>query len=833
MTEKTGLNRKEYLFSYLAASLCITEAPALAADEQKTDELGEITVTAQRRSQTTQDIPYNITAIAGSSLENASALGPNDLGRVVPGLITIDAGPATRGGASNFTLRGLRTDSPDGGDGSPQNVSSVSTYFGDTAVFFPVVLKDIERIEVLRGPQGTLYGNGAEGGTIRIIPKRPEFTAFSGDVTVGGGITEHSSGQTNENFDGAFNIPITDNLAVRVVGGIEHLGGFINDVNILERTGSGTHAGVALSDPADQASAPIIGPVQKGTNTSDQDFFRASLRYKPVEKVDLQLDYVYQDTKVADLQASNPHYTGGTIDFANGAAVPPTNSAYTANGGGTYVNTLPIRSPYQNKINLVSATATVDFGLASFTSVSSYYQNTTNAVGDTSSYYGSHDGVTPGYITYYGNYPRFIAITTDDNKEKTFSQEVRVVSSWDKHWDYVVGAYFQDQKTTNVMNQVAPGISAYGTYSGDPSASPDSGDQVYYIARNGHFQDRAIFGELTGHLTSQWQVTGGLRVFSQSFTSGFVQESPYCGASCGDGITEPTHLGIAVANNTSDVHNHVAKLNTSYDLSDQLKVYATYAEGFRRGGANGIPIAGYFRSITQYETYQPDFAKTYEIGTKGSLFDHRLRFDADLFLINLDNFQFSTSTPSYEGGVFNGSQARSKGGEFELTGDITRHLKASFAYTYTRAAVSKTTTLSDYPIYSIVTGAQPSVFLTLDKGATLPGVPKHTLNAALDYTMPAGDMNVILHGDAAFRSWSLGAIDVNSTGYWRIDPVTTFNGLVTLDSGKSWSAGLSIVNITNAVGYSAGIEPQTYNIPWSARTVMRPRTYGLALHYHF
>jgi hypothetical protein len=221
-----------------------------------------------------------------------------------------------------------------------------------------------------------------------------------------------------------------------------------------------------------------------------------------VDKVDLQLDYVYQDTNVADLQASNPNYKGSPVDYGSGAGY--SDSGYYVPAGGRYVNTLPEKSPYENRINLVSGTAMVDFGLASFTSVTSYYQNNTDAVDDTSYYYGSHDGgVTPGLITYYANYPRFMAITTDGNHERTFSQEVRLVSNWTQRWDYVVGGYFQEQKTSNIMNQVAPGISAFATAIGTPGASPKVGDQIYYISRDGHFKDRAVFAELTAHLTSR------------------------------------------------------------------------------------------------------------------------------------------------------------------------------------------------------------------------------------------------------------------------------------------------------------------------------------------
>ncbi|MDH7639120.1 TonB-dependent receptor [Sphingomonas oryzagri] len=789
---------------------------------------GEIVVTAQRRSQNLQQIPYNITAVRGADLAKAG-VSANSLSQVVPGLVTIDAGPASRGGANNYTLRGLRTDSPSGGDGSPQNVSSVSTYLGDVPVFFPMVFKDIDRVEVLRGPQGTLYGSGAEGGTIRFIPNRPNFDKLSGEFNATGGITEHS-GKPNGSFDGVLNIPLGDTLAFRLVGGIDHQGGFIDDVDLLERTSSAVHAGVVSANPSDPASAPVIGPVKKDTNTSNQSFVRAELRWKPSDRFDFELDYTHQNTKVDDIQATNAGYTGTSVDFGTAIGLP--NSAYETRSAGKYESTFPILEPYENSIDLVSGTASVDFGLATLTSVTSYYDNKTSGVSDTSNYYGGYTG-REGFISYYANYPRFIAVTTSDNKDRAFTQELRLVSHWDLPIDYVVGGYFQHQKTSNIYNQVAPGIADFGTYIGQPSQSPDNGDQIYYIARHTNFKDRAVFGELTWHITPKWQVTGGVRFFWQTFDSGFVQESPFCGASCGDGVTEPSHLGIAVANNTSKVNDHIVKVNTSYDVTPGLKFYATYAEGFRRGGANGIPIAGYFRSLPQYTTYQPDFAKTYEVGVKGNLLDRKLQYSADLYLINLDNFQFTTSTPSYESGVFNGNQARSKGGEIELHARLTRNLSASLAYTYTDAKVSKTSSLTDYPVYSLITGAAPYVYLTLQKGAKLPGVPKHTINGSLDYTTPLGDRSLSFHVDGAYHSKELGAINPADTSFWIIPSAFTMNGRITLDSGKSWSADLFVNNITNEIGYSASVGRQNMPSSWTGLIVQRPRTVGVGLHYHF
>ncbi|MDF0541766.1 TonB-dependent receptor [Sphingobium sp. H39-3-25] len=808
-------------------------APAVAQavpDQNSGDQSGEIVVTAQRRDQSIQDVPYNISAVSGADLAKSGVVNVNSLTQVVAGLTTIDNGPAARGGTNNFSLRGLRTDGPNGADEMPATVSSVSTYFGDTPVFFPIVLKDIQRVEVLRGPQGTLYGSGAQGGTIRFIPNRPDFNSISGEMNVGGGISEHSS-KANGNFDAVLNMPITPRLAIRAVGGVAHLGGFIDAVDLLERDGPGKYAGIVSANPASLTSAPVLAPVQHDVNSSDQYFGRLAVRWQPVDMLDLDLTYAHQETKVDDIQASNPTYGGGLVDAGYDFQYP--DSGFIKRPGGNYESTFPIRLPSKNNIDLISGTATVDFGLATFTSVSSYVDNKTSAIYEYSNFWIRTANGLGGNISNYGGFPRFVAVTDYITHDKSFTQEVRLVSKWDKPIDYVIGGYFQRQKTFFSQTQTSPGMAAFGVLAGFPSASPEEGDLTYSPVRNSVFVDRALFGELTYHVTPKLQVTGGARFFWQKFKYHARTINPYCGAPCSDGISEPASLGILESRNTSDVSDHVIKINTSYDFSRSFKVYATYAEGFRRGGANGIPTSGYYRSLPIYTTYAPDVAKTYEVGVKGSVLDRKLQFSADLFLINLDNFQFNASTPSYAYGAFNGQQARSKGGEIELSARISPNFTMTGSYTYTDATVSKPSSFVDYPSFSIVSGAQPYTFLTLPKGQRLPGVPKHTFSASGDYTIPVDDMALTTHLDASYRSSAEGAISTIDPMYWKIAPIFTMNGRISLDSKKSWAADLFVNNITNALGYTGAVGQQFAPNSFAGRIVMRPRTYGLGLRYRF
>src|ERR1700716_106802 len=349
----------------LLGSLAAHGEPASAAADSAEAEvqgLEEITVTAQRRTQTVQDVPYNITAVDASAIAQSGATSLNDLTRVVSGLVTVDEGPGTRGLTNNLTLRGLRTDSPGGGqlaaEQPGQTVNSVSTYFGETPVFFPIPLYDVDRVEVLRGPQGTLYGSGAQAGTIRFVPNRPKFNVFSGEVQASGGLIENAASLSNMDRDvkGFLNIPLADHLALRVVGGVEHDGGFINNVDLVQRQGSGITAVPVPSIPGTLASGPVIGPEQRNTNTTNQWFARGALRWQPVEAVDLQVDYLHQNVNSANSQLSNPGYPGGPLDLTTPVALAPgpsnpphwPNSTFLMNPGGTYTSTQFILTPEEN-----------------------------------------------------------------------------------------------------------------------------------------------------------------------------------------------------------------------------------------------------------------------------------------------------------------------------------------------------------------------------------------------------------------------------------------------------------------------------------------------------
>jgi len=806
--------------------------PKTPQDDASKVTLQEVTVTATRRTQTVQDVPYNIEAISADALAQSGVTSINNVAQVVPGLHTVDTGPNPRGGNNQFSMRGLRTDGTGNELDAFKNgtVAPVSTYLGETPIFFPLALKDLDRVEVLKGPQGTLYGSGALAGTIRFIPNRPEFDRFYGSMDIRGGGTEYS-GKPNGSFDAMLNVPIADNLALRVTGGYERLGGFIDAVDLVQRSIPGVQTSApALRVPSDPRSGYALAPVMSDTNWSEQWYVRPVLRWKASDAIEAELSYTHQRVATGDTQTANTSYPGGTFNFDSFSTDP--NSINTYRPGGAYKSTQDATQPSQSQLDLAALVVTGDLGYASLTSSSSVYRmqsRSQNSYTDSSINY-NHDGsIGLNYYDYFNGYPRANAQSFGRLRDQSFVEEVRLVSTWHKPIDYILGAYYQSEHFNFGGMTTEPGYTDYVTAINGYGLPRPYGDLQYLepFDNNGfRFTDRAIFGELTWHVTSQWQVTGGARVFHQDFTSLGQALDYYNGG-------QPV-FDVNVVN-PSAVTNHILKFNTSYDFTPDLKVYATYSEGFRRGGANAIPVNGLYASLPQLLNYAPDKSKSHEIGVKGLLLDRRLRYAADIFLVKLENFQFNSFSGSAFPVAYNGTEARSKGVELETEFQVTHALSLGLSYAYTDAKVSRGFTINDYVPLTLVTSPnapQIAPAVTIAGGARLPGTPQNSANAMVNYLIPVGSATVQLHGDVAYRDSAPAYIDPTSARYWSIPSSIVANTRVTYDSGAAWSTDFFINNLTNETVYSGGYGTgQTAPNLFQERYVGRPRTYGVGLHY--
>jgi outer membrane receptor protein involved in Fe transport len=343
---------------------------------------------------------------------------------------------------------------------------------------------------------------------------------------------------------------------------------------------------------------------------------------------------------------------------------------------------------------------------------------------------------------------------------------------------------------------------------------------------------------VTYHVTGLWQITGGVRVFQQPFDSNVVGRLPLCGSICAADQVNPQ--GLYTASNSNSYSSHIWKLNSSYDFSSTLKVYATFSEGFRRGGVSGLPFTGPFASPSDLQTFKPDLAKNYELGIKGSFLEHRVNYFADIYMVNLYNFQFDSLSLSAIPGAFNGSEARSQGLELESQIAVTDHLSAGLGYAFTKSYVSKSFDIPDYPPYALIpsqggAGQLASLFGgPISAGAALPGVSRNVVNASADYWLPAGSLGKLtVHLDGSYRSEQNSNINPESIYYFVIPSAFVANARLSLDAPGNITYSFFVRNITNNPEISGGINDQEFANPYRLRDVGRPRTIGLGIRYAF
>lgn len=789
---------------------------ALAQSGEMTVE--EIVVTATRREQRIQDIPYNISAYTSEDLESKRAFDLGDLSRLVPGAAYIDQGPVSRGNNNNIIIRGLNATASGNNINVPtQTVSPVSTYLGESPVFFPMTLRDIERVEVLRGPQGTLYGSGSVGGTVRIIPKRPDFDKFSYELN---GLVSSTDDSDDANFslDGVFNIPIIDDkLGLRVVAGYEEQAGFIDALGRVERDTNG----VAIRRvSADITSGYVLTPIQDDVNDSDNFYVRTLLRWEPAENIDTNFLYHHEESEQNDQQVANPGVPSQVVDFGGGFA----NGATTFPATGENEHLILVPEPYENDFDLFNIEVNVDLGFATLTSATSYFE-----VEETFNTDITGQFITIGLVPYYGFFPRFLAINETETRDESFVQEIRLASDWDQRWDYVLGFYYEDREDFARITTPVPGALEWANAGFSyPSANPAFGDITFVDNQKLEFEDIAVFGELTYHINEQWQITGGIRAFWQDFTANLDRIFPFVGAFfAADGI-DP--LGRTAVNRKANFSDQIFKVNTSYDLNDHTMVYFTWAEGFRRGGGNTVPTAGPQASLPEFLTYDADEATNWEVGIKGT-FGDRITYILAGYLVEWDKFQFDALTLGGFPVVLNGNEAETVGLEFEASGRLTEQLSFDLGYAYTKAEVTEDFTVVDLlPFAGGATGVSTQLF----DGNELPGVPEHSLTFGLDYVQPVGQSGWELHWhvDGAFRSDTQSAFNNTNQNFFDVDDFWIWNASLSLDV-DNWTGQLFVRNLGNEEGISGGNDSSLFGPLQQSFFVTRPRTIGLSLRFRY
>jgi iron complex outermembrane recepter protein len=828
------------LTAAVLAAIYGTHARADADAEENGMSLQEVVVTATRRAATAQDIPLSITAVTGTELEQSGIEDISALAHSMAGVNYTDKGPFGGVNGSTLIIRGLNSEGTAGQEAlaSPV-VPPVATYVDDTPLFVNLRLQDLDHVEILRGPQGTLYGSGSLGGTIRFVQNAPDPSGFDARAEVGISDTDHTHAP-NENVNGMLNLPVSDTFAVRVNAGWSYDAGFINQPNLYRLNA----AGAPISADPTNVFSPPVKYSEDGVNHYEYRDARVAALWKPNEAFHAQLTYYYQLATAGGFPsvATSPAAYNMPISPANQLPgtdlLPQLYNAPVPAGAGELSSATNSLEGTNDKVDLGALAMDYDFGFATLTSDTSWAHHNNTSHSDLTALYSNFFF----YQNFYGQNPRTFVQGHDQLDDRVVSQEFRLASKTGGFFDWVGGIFFKDENTYIQEHEFYPGYNAFynacsalpnivqpdasgvnGSTCGFGEYGPETGsksivgiplvvDQAYIGDFETHFKDLAIFGELTGHITEAWSITGGTRLFlqelSQSQQTGLLFDGP----------------GFAANESLSDRWRRALwKVNTAYQLNKTNLVYATYSQGFRRGGVNALPpseLGGSYTTPPALTQLQPDTADNYEVGIKGEI-SNRVRYSAAIYDIQWHNIQEGVQlTPLVLPAALNIGEAYSRGVELEVYTNITQHIAAQVDYTYD---LTRLTSLNPLFVSPNVSVPPPAL------GSPLPGTPKNSLAVSLEYghvPWAGGEWRYAING--RYQSPVLPALSATVPivgGYTMLDTRLSY-------AHSHWLTSLYVNNLGNVLGVTSYSDPAIYGNRAQA-IVSTPRTFGVTVAYSF
>lgn len=684
--------------------------PALAQEPQgaSADDDSVIVVTGTRRSTTIMETPINISAVGAAELDKMRIQDVRDLADFTPGLTISDTGPGSTGA---IVLRGLSA-SDVGANGANYD-DALGVYLGEVPLYYDFKLLDINRVETLLGPQGTLYGLGTLAGAIRYIPNRPNVDAFEGEVHASTYAKDHS-GKMGYQADAVINIPIMrDNIAFRSVVGYYYDPGFIDYPLLLKEPG------VSNPQPDGPDTISQAGYDANLTSLKDLNFektftTRNQLLFTTGPDFSANLTYAYQRTKTDGAQS-------------NGAGVF---------GTGKYENASRYIEPVDRQAHLLSLEINANvFDVADLVATMAYTKVKTRAQGDNTDLLLDLD-----YD--YETFSKFSSWNESYTRRKQYNQEVRLVSKHGGPFSWVLGGF---RNENNFRSDYAEHIPNHPWV--DVATNPDYLEYVSYTRSK--VTETAIFGEGSFKITPDWQVTGGARYFKYKSNIAGAQTLPVLG----DPLSP---YDLPARGGKAGKSGWVWKFNTSYNFSPDLMTYATYSKGYRIGGPNSVapcpnPLPndpdGDGKNNTQIICalpneiqYGPDSTKNIEVGIRAQLFGRKLSVNFNVFHIKWQGLQVDSATLNGIAGItVNGGGAKSKGFESSFQFRPIPELSIQGTYAYTDAKLTEDVPgiipVNDPP------GTYPSDAITLPalSGDRLPGSAKNSGSLGATYTMPLGD----------------------------------------------------------------------------------------------
>ena len=803
-----------YLWPVLLAAAGEAQAQEQTAAAESAAPVGlqEVVVTATRREESLSKVPISVMALTEEALDNRGIKDFSEVARFTPG-VSFDTS-----GTNNISIRGI---AGTGGAGT------TGIYLDDTPIQMRALAFnpdealpksfDIDRVEVLRGPQGTLFGAGSEGGTVRYITTQPSVNRTT--IYARGEVATTDGGAPS--YEGGFAIggPLIDNkLGARITLWYRRDGGWIDDIN------------------------PVTGaPVQSNANYVDNYLARLAFLWTPSDKWSFTPAIYYQDSKRNDINNYWPLYSD------------PSNN--------TFVNADPTQRRVPDKFYLASLKVQGDLGAAQFISNTSYYDRT-NQDGYEGTIYnlGFYQiyAFLPPYVS--GSYPlidgsgihlppgamNYVSPSTVDNGQINISQEFRLQSSDpNARLLWTTGLFFSENRQSYLEQIHDPyldqlSLALTGLHYTDIFVDPNTGLPVpyvdafpqdsYFLQTHAKDEQYAVFGEATYAITEQLKLTAGARFSKNKYSFDTYTGGPQL-------FAPPTN-----GSGSNSENSFTPKLSVQYQADPNNMFYATYAKGFRPGGANNpLPYAACSQDFMAFgianapTTYNSDTVDSYEIGAKNNI-NNRIRIASSIYYIKWNNIQQVVVPPVCEiSFISNLGRAVSKGIDLELQASLTEALVLDLAAGYNSARYTQDSKLSSAETSPIVANGDAIVGQTAESGYGQATTPV-TVAAGLEYRFNAFAHESFLRVDYTYEGrakWPTAAQDSNTLQYDPnnyVLPGTTFTSL----RGGMQCGPVSLAafcdNLTNShaiTAYNWSINPGDGNSRLERQYTFRPRTIGI------
>lgn len=811
-------------FGLLFVGLADAQQRGKGNETNATAKLEPIVITATRRRTTVQSTPITITAITASEIASRGIPSLDSLATSVPGLAMRSSGP----GQTEFEMRGL--------DSAGGSSSMVGVYLGDTPLSTPMddqlgkvvidaSLYDLNRVEVLQGPQGTLYGASSMAGTIRLVPNLPRLNQLelSGEERVS---DTTDSGGLNYVENAMVNVPLGRTAALRVVGSIANDSGWLKRLVIQD--------GAVSVDPGfyPQVVRPTnfyTAPLQEamtGVNNTRVDSFRAELLWQPMENLTVAPTAMYQETEQGapnevDVNGE-PTYPVTPVTKGHYEIYPtpePQRDVFSL--GGLMINyqlpsfSVTSATGFWHRNSLVTQDATEEVAAAVGIPV---YDATAGGIGPISSPYG------PG--------------VTEHDYEHQLTEEIRAVSTAVGPFQWVIGYFYQDLH------------SEYDLLANAAEAGPIfGGTAVYYTFQPEVLGQSAVFGHFSWRFSRYFQVAAGFRYYHYNMSARQTEYGAFA-VNAAEGNTVPFYTS-----GSDHASGTMPSMTLTYNVDREHMLYANVAKGLRLGGVSeAVPVALATSSnavmasdecalqakilltstcnpnilLTQSTSFSPDWVWSYELGEKSYFFDRRLILNFAAFYETWNNPQLATDLAGV-GVTVNGADAEIKGIEPQLQVRFNRDWDLSVNGEWTEAKFVQSSAIAGFPA-----------------GAQVPDTPKFQGSAILQW-----------HHDLSDRASLIGSVEEDYTGARTNAPYGETLTLLNYDQtvihlraysmvnlrfgvraftsgGARWTASLFVDNLTDN---QVLLDPQPQIAlqigAYSRYLITRPLTAGLDMTFQY